>query len=67
MPIGNVTQQGNAIFVFDEKGRRILEKHFGFGRGDGLKGYTGSTFSVKWGATLYTFDEKGRQISARIN
>ncbi|MCP1913391.1 hypothetical protein J2R96_005871 [Bradyrhizobium elkanii] len=64
MPIGNVVQRGNFVYIYDEKGRQIGSVSAGSGKDDGLKGYTSTTVNIRRGSFIYTHDEKGRQISS---
>jgi hypothetical protein len=61
MAIANAVQRGGFVYVYDEKKRQIATIPAGSGKGDGLKGYTGSTVNVRRGGFVYTYDEKGRQ------
>ncbi len=63
MSIGNVVQRGQAIYVYDEKGRQIATIPASPGPADGLTGYTGSSVNVRRGGMIYTYDERGRQQS----
>jgi hypothetical protein len=63
MAIANVVQRGSYVFVYDEHGRQICSLSTGSRPGDGLTGYTSSTFNIKRGAFIFTYDEKGRQIA----
>ena len=66
MPIGNVVQRGNMVYVYDENGHQLTGLMAGTGPGDGLKGYTGSTVNIQLGKMIYTYDERGRQLSGTI-
>lgn len=53
MAIAAVKQKGGDIYVYNEKGILLFNKH-----GE-LAGYTSSTVSVKKGNQVSTYDEKG--------
>ena len=63
MAIGSVIERGSSVYVYDEKGHQIAVLPGGTKTGDGLRGYTGSTVSIRRGTALYTYNEKGRQMS----
>jgi hypothetical protein len=62
MPIGNAVEREGAVFVYDEKGRQLFSVASGNQPGDGLKGYTSTTVSVRRGGSIYTYNERGQQI-----
>ena len=62
--IASVVEQASMIYVYDENGSKITGIPSGTQPGDGLKGYTATTISVKRGPLIYIHDEKGRVISA---
>lgn len=54
MAIGTVTQRGNTIYVYDERG------HLKFTQNGELQGYTRTTVSVRRsGSTIYVYDDNG--------
>jgi hypothetical protein len=63
MTIGTLVENDPWIEVFDEKGSLLTRIWSGPNQGDGLQGFTGSTVSVRNGASILVFDEKGHQIS----
>lgn len=65
MPIANAIQRGSTVYVYNEKNQQIFVSSAGYGPGDGLKGYTGSSVNIQRGRTIYTYDEKGRQTAVR--
>lgn len=63
MPIGNVVQKGQAIYVYDEKGQQLTVLSAG---SDGLlAGYTSTTVNIKRGQFIFSYNEKGVQVSVR--
>lgn len=55
MAIGTVTQRGNVIYVYDERG------HLKFTQTGEMQGYTGTTVSIRRGGNVvYVYDENGR-------
>ena len=56
MAIGTVTQRGNMIYVYDERG------HLKFTQSGELQGYTSTSVSVRRGGgnLVYVYDENGR-------
>lgn len=64
MPIASAVQRGGVVYVYDAKGLTLFTKPCGRQPGDGLRGFTSSTVSIKTGSAIYTFDERGLQISA---
>ena len=65
MPIGNALERASFVHVYDEKGKELFTKPAGNADGDGLKGYTSTTVSIRRASFIYTFDDKGRQVSAK--
>lgn len=63
MAIGVAIQRGHWVYVYDDSGRTLFSKFTGGGKGDGLKGYTGSTVSIQVGFWLYTYDLRGKQVA----
>ncbi|MBR3930387.1 MAG: hypothetical protein IKJ62_02290 [Alphaproteobacteria bacterium] len=54
MAIGTVKQNGNMIYVYDERG------HLKFTQSGELVGYTGGTVSIRrGGSTIYVYDDSG--------
>ena len=49
MAIGSAVQRGSGVYIYDERGRQLGVVGAGSGPNDGLKGYTGSTVSVRRG------------------
>jgi hypothetical protein len=66
MAIGSAVQKGNAVHVYDERGRTIFTKLAGSRPTDGLQGYTSSTVSIRIGTAIYTYDEKGHTLYTRL-
>ena len=63
MAIGRAVERGSVVYAYyDNKGRILFSKPKGSQRGDGLKGYTGTTLNIQRRGVMYTYDEKGRQI-----
>jgi hypothetical protein len=62
MVIGSAVERGSVIYVYNDKGRVLFSKPKGPQRGDGLKGYTGTTLNIQRGDVIYTYNEKGYQI-----
>jgi hypothetical protein len=61
--IGNAVQRGAWVYVYDEKGWMLCTLAAGGKPPDGLKGYTGSTVSLRKGGWVYTYNEMGRSLS----
>ncbi|MBE6458118.1 MAG: hypothetical protein E7011_04935 [Alphaproteobacteria bacterium] len=54
MAIGTVKQNGNTIYVYDERG------HLKFTQSGELVGYTGGTVSIRRGGSIiYVYDDSG--------
>ena len=53
MAIASAVQRGQTVYVYDETGCLLFEQ---FGE---LKGYTGSSVSIKQGTMLYFYDQRG--------
>jgi len=64
MTIATAVEVGGYVYVYDAKGAQLCALPTGNESADGLKGYTGSTVSVRRGDFVYIHDESGRQISA---
>jgi len=67
--IGNATQKGSMVYVYDEKGRLLFTKPAGLSSrpNDGLHGYTSNTLSIRIGPNIHIYNDKGiliRSISA---
>jgi hypothetical protein len=62
MNIGNAVERGPWIYIYDERGRQSAIVPGGTSPGDGLRGYTSSTVSVRRGAFIRNYDQKGRRI-----
>ncbi len=54
MPIGNVVERGNLVYVYDENGHQLCSIISGHGPDDGLVGYTSSTVNIRRGKYIYT-------------
>jgi hypothetical protein len=65
MSIGSVTRRGSSIIIYDEKGRTLFTKPVGARPGDGLKGYTATTVSIRSGASIHTYDDRGRTLFSK--
>lgn len=63
MAIGSAVQKGRFVYVYDERGRQLTCIAAGGQSGDGLRGYTGSTVSIRKRRFLYVYNEKGHQLS----
>ena len=66
MAIGSAVQRGALVYVYDEKGHRLMSLLAGQGPKDGLQGYTSATVSVRRGSLIYTYDERGRRLSSTL-
>jgi hypothetical protein len=64
MAIANVVQRGWSIYVYDEYHNILFFSDAGSGPNDGLKGYTGSSVSIRRGSFIYVYDERGRLTSS---
>ena len=56
------------MWVYDENNHIILQLPIGSGPNDGLKGYTGSSVSIRLGDTIFIYNERGNvtgQVNAR--
>lgn len=63
--IGSVVQRGNVVYVYNELGESIAATSAGeVEKGEGLKGYTSTTFSVQRCGVIYTYNARGESISA---
>lgn len=62
--IASVVEQGTMVYVYDEKGAKIAGIMGGISPGDGLKGWTSTSISIKRGPLIYIYDEKGNVKSA---
>lgn len=62
--IGSVVEQGSMVYIYNEKGVKVAGVMGGVNSGDGLKGWTGTSVSVKRGPLVYIYNEKGAVISA---
>jgi hypothetical protein len=65
VPIGSVREQSSSIIVYDEKGRTLFTKPRGSRSGDGLKGYTATTVSIRAGSSINTYDDRGRTLFSK--
>jgi hypothetical protein len=65
MPIGSAIHKGPSIVIYDEKGRTLFTKPVGTRPGDGLKGYTATTVSIRSGASIHTYDDRGRTLFSK--
>jgi hypothetical protein len=63
--IGSVLEKQLSVIVYDEKGRTLFTKPLGTRPGDGLKGYTATTVSIRSGASIHTYDDRGRTIFSK--
>lgn len=63
MCIGNVLENGNSFYVYDDD-RKLLCVKTAI-QGNELIGYTSSTFSIKQGNTIHTYDGKGQRKSIK--
>ena len=63
MAISNAVERHHIVFVYDEKGRNTAQIYAGNDPGDGLKGFTDSTVTVRKHGSLYTYGEDGSLIS----
>lgn len=63
MPIANVVQRENYIYVYDENGMQTCA--FAVpginGPSDGLKSFTSTSINVQYGSYMFTYDERGMQ------
>ncbi len=61
MAIGTVTQRGNMIYIYDERG------HLKFTQSGELVGYTSGTVTVRrgGGSLVYVYDENGHHCFTR--
>ena len=59
MPISNVVERGMLLCVYNEKGEvtAILSA------GGELRGYTGSSVTIRRGSLVYVYDEHGHVLS----
>jgi hypothetical protein len=64
MPIASAVEHGAVIYIYDENGLQISSIPGSSEPGDGLKGYTSSTVSVKRGGIIFIYNEHGMQISS---
>jgi hypothetical protein len=63
--IGSVLEKQLSVIVYDEKGRTLFTKPLGIRPGDGLKGYTATTVSIRSGSSIHTYDDRGRTIFSK--
>jgi hypothetical protein len=59
MAISNAVEQHHIVFVYDEKGRNTAQIYAGNDPGDGLKGFTDSTVTVRKLGRIFVHDELG--------
>ncbi len=59
--IASAKQNGNVVYVYDEKGHTLFTKV------GTLVGFTGTSVTIKSSSssTLYTYDEKGHTLFTR--
>jgi len=65
VPIGSVLEKPLSVVVYDEKGRTLFTKPAGARSGDGLKGYTATTVSIRSRSSIHTYDNRGRTIFSK--
>ena len=63
MVIGSAVERGSVIYVYNDKGRVLFSKPKGPQRGDGLKGYTGTTLNIQRGDVIYPTTRRGIRYS----
>lgn len=65
MPIGSVREYSLSVTAYDEKGRTLFTKSRRLRPGDGLKGYTATTVSIRTGSSINTYDDRGRTLFSK--
>ena len=63
MRISTAVEREGFVYVYDAQGSLTSVIPSGFGKQDGLKGFTGRTVSVQRDRFIYTYDAGGSQIS----
>jgi hypothetical protein len=63
--IGSAIEHGSLICAFDEHGTTLFSKAKGSGSNDGLLGFSGSIFTVRFGSIIYPYDEDDQTVYAR--
>jgi hypothetical protein len=59
MAISNAVERHHIVFVYDEEGRNTAQIYAGNDPGDGLKGFTDSTVTVRKLGRIFVHNELG--------
>jgi hypothetical protein len=59
MAISNAVERHHIVFVYDHKGRNTAQIFAGHCPGDGLKGFTTSTVTVRKLGGIFVHNERG--------
>lgn len=66
MAISNAVERHHIVFVYDQQGRNTAQIFAGHCPGDGLKGFTSSTVTVRKLGGIFVHNERGHvQDAAR--
>ena len=60
MAIANVVERGNNVYLYNESGQLLTSISTGGGPGDGLRGFTATTVSIRRGAYIYMYNARGQ-------
>jgi len=59
MAISNAVERHHIVFVYDDMGRNTAQIYAGNDPGDGLKGFTESTVTVRKLGSIFVHNERG--------
>ena len=62
MAISRAVERHHIVFVYDQQGRNTAQIFAGHSPGDGLKGFTASTVTVRKLGKIFVHDEHGDVI-----
>ena len=65
MAISNAVERHHIVFVYDQEGRNTAQIFAGHCPGDGLKGFTASTVTVRKLGRIFVHNERGA-VQSRI-
>ena len=65
MAITNAVERHHIVFVYDHQGRNTAQIFAGHDPGDGLKGFTASTVTVRKLGEIFVHNERGA-VQARL-
>jgi hypothetical protein len=65
MAISNAVERHHIVFIYDHQGRNTAQIYAGHWPGDGLKGFTASTVTVRKLGRIFVHNERGA-VQSRI-